>query len=506
MSVHPSRQGLVAAAEDTEMAEAEAGIALEDLQNDNDYDLAGPGVSGVRVQSYLDEVERKRRARQIAVPTDDAKVRARLRELREPVTYFGEEKVDRRDRLRAVLSALAEAGHVLVETGTAEEADADEEFYTPGDSELLAVRQELARYSLARARARTAAQKAEAEIPLTRLTRQSKALAEKFKGYALLGSQLIGERATSIARFSPDSGTIAAGSWTGTLKLVSVPGLEETRVLRGHTDRVGGIGWHPDATVRAPAAAVALATGGGDAAVHLWNLEQDTPVATLAGHTNRVCRVEFHPGGRLLGSASFDYTWRLWDVETTRELLMQEGHAREVYSVAFQDDGALAASAGLDGVGRVWDLRTGRTIMMLDGHVREIYGVAFAPNGYQVATGSGDASIKIWDVRKVRAVASVPAHQSLVSDLRFFNAADRAAPVPGDDDAPAVPAHGTYLASSSYDGTVNVWKTGSWVLLKSLKGHAEKAMSVDISPDSQFLVSSGWDRTVKLWGSELYGL
>ena len=38
----------------------------------------------------LDELERKKKARNMAVPTDDNRVRARLREIGEPITLFGE--------------------------------------------------------------------------------------------------------------------------------------------------------------------------------------------------------------------------------------------------------------------------------------------------------------------------------------------------------------------------------------------------------------------------------
>ena len=47
--------------------------------------------------------------------------------------------------------------------------------------------------------------------------------------------------------------------------------------------------------------------------------------ATLRGHAERVCRIQYHPSGRFLGSASFDKTWRLWDVATQQEILCQEG-------------------------------------------------------------------------------------------------------------------------------------------------------------------------------------
>lgn len=46
----------------------------------------------------LAEFERRRRARQITVSTDDAEVKAGLRALGEPITLFGEGPADRRER------------------------------------------------------------------------------------------------------------------------------------------------------------------------------------------------------------------------------------------------------------------------------------------------------------------------------------------------------------------------------------------------------------------------
>lgn len=79
----------------------------------------------------------------------------------------------------------------------------------------------------------------------------------------------------------------------------------------------------------------------------LIRLYSESPIATMKGHQERICRVAFHPSGNYVASASFDTTWRLWDVATTQELLLQEGHSKEVYSVEFQDDGALAASGSV---------------------------------------------------------------------------------------------------------------------------------------------------------------
>ena len=49
-----------------------------------------PGVAPEKASAILAQFSRKKFAAQIAVPTDDKRVRARLRELGEPITYFGE--------------------------------------------------------------------------------------------------------------------------------------------------------------------------------------------------------------------------------------------------------------------------------------------------------------------------------------------------------------------------------------------------------------------------------
>ena len=62
------------------------------IVEDVDYSMGGDRAERARGenQALLDELERKKRARTLAVPTDDGRVRARLRELKEPITLFGE--------------------------------------------------------------------------------------------------------------------------------------------------------------------------------------------------------------------------------------------------------------------------------------------------------------------------------------------------------------------------------------------------------------------------------
>ncbi|PLN82846.1 putative pre-mRNA splicing factor [Aspergillus taichungensis] len=528
--MHPARQAYVEEAEDTDM-----GIDLANIPVDHDYDLpsSAAGIPAARASAILSQFERKRRAAAMAVPTDDSRVRARLRELEEPITLFGEGPADRRDRLRELLTDLAERQDAAdadvemrestTELGAEEEDEGEqqEEFYTEGSEDLLKARKEIARFSLPRAKARVARQRDESTIPLRTHIKHRKAIKEKLQGFDLYGSQIAGDRPVSICRFAPDGQTIATGNWGGGIRLLTVPNLEEKRSFKGHSDRVGGLAWYPGATLPTSTvseSSVNLVSGGGEGNVALWSLDQDQPLATLSGHSGRVCRTEFHPSGRYLASASYDTTWRLWDVETSRELQLQEGHSREVYTVAFNEDGSLLASGGLDSIGRIWDLRTGRTVMILEGHIREIYGLDWGVDGYRVLTGSGDGWVKCWDLRQVRNTGGIGAHKSVVSDLRWYKggessflpAAEGAAGQMevdgGAGDTPAAPVQpkksGTFFVSSGFDKNVNVFSADDWSLVKTLSGHSGNVLSTDISSDAQWIASCGHDRTVKLWGIE----
>ncbi|KAH7890818.1 WD40-repeat-containing domain protein [Phlebopus sp. FC_14] len=508
-------------------------LTYDTLMDDGNY--LGSERARMENKVILDELERKKKARNMAVPTDDNRVRARLREIGEPITLFGERQADRRDRLIYVLSQInaARGDEMQMEEEVSEESEEEvlsclysEEFYTEGSLELLQARRRLAEYSLPRAQQRVAQQRIDAKMPLGRIIDLRKKIFAEVKRIGNLGSQIGDERPISQVRFAPNSKVLATGSWAGTVKLWNVPACTTIRTLRGHGDRVGGVAWHPQATLTQGEGLVNLVSGAGDMTVNLWSLNSDAPLSVMKGHADRICRVAFHPSGDYVASASFDTTWRLWDVATQKELLLQEGHSKEVYSVEFQDDGALVASGGLDAIGRVWDLRTGRTAMVLDGHVQAIFGIAFSPNGYQIATGAGDDTIRIWDMRSLKGIYTIPAHVSNVSDVRFFRA-DALPPlravVDGDvgmngsaedadqsNDGPSETTSleewkyrsGLYFASAGYDGFVKLWSADDWQLLRTLTTDSGKVMSVDLSSDAQLLASGTYHRNFQLFAPE----
>ncbi|KAJ3839699.1 U4/U6 snRNP-specific spliceosomal protein [Lentinula raphanica] len=511
-----------------------AELTFDSLMDDGNF--LGSERARLENQVMLNELERKKKARNIAVPTDDGRVKARLREIGEPITLFGERPADRRDRLIYVLSQINHArgdDAMHVDEDSSDESDEEEEseFYTPGSLELLEARRKIAQYALPRAQKRIAQQLIDSKMELGRIVDIRKKVFGEVKKFAILGSQIGDERPISQVRFSPNNEILVTGSWSGTVRLWNVPACTPIRSLRGHSDRVGGVAWHPQATLSQSPDSVNLVSGAADCHLHLWSLNSESPLSVLKGHQERVCRVAFHPSGDYVASASYDTSWRLWDVATSQELLLQEGHSKEVYSIEFQNDGSLIASGGLDAIGRVWDLRTGRTAMVLDGHVQGIFSIAFSPNGYQIATGAGDDTIRIWDMRSLKSLYTIPGHTSNVSDVRFYEANDMffkkpptPEPISPDVNGDIEPAEasstktevgtsgttftpeeewsyrsGLFFASAGYDGYVKLWSADDWQLLRTLTTDSGKVMSVDISSNGHMIAAGTYNRNYQLY-------
>ncbi|XP_016986063.1 U4/U6 small nuclear ribonucleoprotein Prp4 [Drosophila rhopaloa] len=439
--------------------------------------------------ALLEEFERKKRARQINVSTDDTEIKSNLRQLNEPICYFGEGPAERRRRLKELLAGLGE--HAINKKQYEEEERKQQQreqdqatWYHEGPDSLRIARLWLADYSLPRAKDRLVRARDALEVPSATRAGRMVEMQKKLQSLAPLCSQVGDTRPVSSAAFSTDSTLLLTASWSGLCKLWSVPDCELKQTLRGHASYVGGVALRPG--VKADEEnVVAMASGGHDGAVKLWGFNNEESIADITGHMpHRVSKVSFHPSGRFLATACYDSSWRLWDLEQKTEVLHQEGHAKPVHCLSYHSDGSVLATGGLDAFGRVWDLRTGRCIMFLEGHLGAVFGVDFSPNGFHIATGSQDNTCKIWDLRRRQPVYTIPAHTNLISDVKYQQEC------------------GSFLVTCSYDSTTKIWSNKTWQPLKTLQGHDNKVISVDIAPNSQYIATTSFDRTFKLWSPD----
>ena len=80
-----------------------------------------------------------------------------------------------------------------------------------------------------------------------------------------------------------------------------------------------------------------LATGSGDNAARIWDLDTETPKHNLAGHTHWVLCVEWDGLERTLATGSKDNTVRLWDPKTGKQVgEALRGHSQWISSLSWE--------------------------------------------------------------------------------------------------------------------------------------------------------------------------
>ena len=230
--------------------------------------------------------------------------------------------------------------------------------------------------------------------------------------------------------------------------------------------------------VFSPADNSIVASAGGHNAIKLWDLREDT-VKTLRGHRDKVNSVVFSPDGRLLVSGSEDSTLKIWDISQWQNIETREPITIQmpfpVHTVVFHPNRQLLATSGRHA--KLLNINNRTEIATLQ-HDNWVWTVAISRDGRYLATDDGDGTtIKIWDIQQEQITTLLEGHTADINFVKFS-------------------PEGRVLATSSWDGEVELWSVSNWELLGTL--HNNGVAAIDFTPDGKTLASAGSEE-VTLW-------
>mmetsp|Transcript_124741 Transcript_124741/g.353104 ORF Transcript_124741/g.353104 Transcript_124741/m.353104 type:complete len:428 (+) Transcript_124741:232-1515(+) len=199
-----------------------------------------------------------------------------------------------------------------------------------------------------------------------------------------------------------DSEVIATASWDASVKLYDLEKGEVVKSLEEDTQGTQGKMLGLYAVAFAKMDPRVLGCTSCDTYVYLWDHTSGKMLRKLAGHTNEVNGLDFHPTQQVLCSASDDKKALVWDFTEGIVLRTLDKHTMAVYGTAFlgQENQYLVATCCFDQETRIFDMRTKEQVHSLKGHDDDVIGIDYNGATAYLATGSDDGTIKIYDCRK----------------------------------------------------------------------------------------------------------
>ncbi len=325
------------------------------------------------------------------------------------------------------------------------------------------------------------------------------------------------------------------------------PGLPPhvTRVLgesrMRHADRVNSLAYSPDGLY--------VASASRDFTVKIWDLGNGREVVTYRGHndqpddptragTNPLGATDavFHPKDKVIATASGNQV-HTWDPTTGKliKTLVNLGKTdKPIKALAYSPDGKLLAVGSDDGILRVVESDTGKAVYTSNSRNARIERVAFSPNGKLIALGDSNSQVAVYvpegkgnqlamsvqgvDLGEVMGVAFSSDSGSVFTCGRDGKARLTAGPSPdgmsvgntatklrdfvghsGPVTGLAVTNDGKFLVTSGDDKTVRVWDVTSGKPLRSFQGHMTKATAVAVRGDGRQVASASDDGAVRVW-------
>jgi len=467
--------------------------------------------------SSLKVLEVNKRARTMIVPTKVDEVKDMLRYHRQPVTLFGENAFDRRERLKKVLAALAidrEGAENVVKTegddkmeieGKNGKQGQDAEqiakvTYSNCEPEMILARDSITKFSFEKAKERVQKESSDASTYREYCTN----VRHRATFLQLNASAVSEQRPLMRVRFDPSGQFIATGSMGAQVKIWDRQALEGRATLVGHQERITAIAWHPAAHF---SPGEAPSSGGLDDEDRIdkkgkggkkrsWSVSQDESASGATAGLAAGVSLGVAAGKALLASASADGKCLLWNVAAVNPLQQREripilsplhtfsGHGSAVTDCAFHPMGSHMVTAGADFSWRFWDVESGKELLLQDGHPSECTSIAFQPDGSLLLSGDSSGYVFLWDLRSGKRVLVLEGHADKVTSSSFH-------------------PNGFEVATSSLDNMVRIWDIRKKSCKYQIPAHSQPITHIRYSKSGAMLLSSSFDGTIKVYSAAM---
>ncbi|CAB3405566.1 unnamed protein product [Caenorhabditis bovis] len=268
-----------------------------------------------------------------------------------------------------------------------------------------------------------------------------------------------------------------------------------------------------------------LASGSGDTTVRIWDIELELPQYTLKAHKNWVLCISWAPDATKIASACKNGEINIWNAKTGEQIgKTLRRHKQWITALAWQPmhkdpHCRFLASSGKDGNIFIWDIVKGSVVRALSGHTACVTCIRWGGEGL-IYSGSQDRTIKMWRDEDGVLCKTLSGHAHWINTLALntdyalrtacFEPSKRCVKPDTIEECQKVAeeryqaalkiAGGERLVSGSDDFTMFLWNPKETKhSIARMTGHMQLVNQVVFSPDTRYIASASFDKSVKLW-------
>lgn len=213
-------------------------------------------------------------------------------------------------------------------------------------------------------------------------------------------------------------------------------------------------------------------------------LPNGTLLYTFSEHTAPVWSMDFHPSALILASGSGDKTIKFWDLNKGQLIntIITNG---EIDKIVFSPDGQKIASGSRDSSIYIWQTSSGNLYRKFEEHNDWIGGLDFSNDGNKIISGDLDGKLFYWSIEDGAILNSW--NTVSIFDLKNLNSENE-------------------FATGGVDKITRIWNVNSSVPIKILEEQRDVLTSIDYNPNRNIIASSSNYGTVNIWSTLNYEL
>ncbi|KAF2716376.1 PFU-domain-containing protein [Polychaeton citri CBS 116435] len=255
------------------------------------------------------------------------------------------------------------------------------------------------------------------------------------------------------------------------------PSYENTFLLRSE-HWLNGIAYAPPSKAHPDGL---IATGGRETFVFVkkptQRLEEDA-YRLLIGHANNISCLAFSDDGRKVISGGWDAQVFVWDVEEGNVVAELKGHTANIWGILVYDS-KFVITACADKAIRIFDIN-GKALNTINGHTDVVRSFCKLPpdhwSGAAFASAGNDQIIRLWSLDGT-AMGELHGHDSFIYALSILPNGD--------------------IVSSSEDRTVKIWREGQCI--QTITHPAISIWTVAVCPDTGDIASGASDKQIRIF-------